>query len=41
MIFIISMVIVVGVFGGLANAEQSYLAGQPLWGIIIGDITAF
>ncbi|ABS76602.1 hypothetical protein CbuD7D7780_06685 [Coxiella burnetii] len=39
--FIISMVSFVGVFGGLANAEQSYLDGESLYDVINADISSF
>ncbi len=39
--FIISMVSFVGVFGGLANAEQSYLDGESVYDVINADISSF
>ncbi len=39
--FIISVVFFVGVFGGLANAEQSYLDGESTVDIVNSDIASF
>lgn len=38
---IIAMVFFVGVFGGLANSEQSYLDGESTFDIINSDVAAF
>lgn len=41
LVFTISMVFFVGVFGGLANAEQSYLDGESIFDVVNADIASF